>query len=263
MKQKNDHIKLLKKRSEQPRWKKALRFLFRLTLLAAIFLLISHAETYFRINEIEVKGAGEISAEEIIFAGQVSKGKSIIFLREEKIAERIKNEFPVVKSVEINRILPDKISLVIDERSPVGFIITADGFWLMDSNTVPFAYQSEKPDGYPLIKGIEGKLVIPGFPLDCQVRRKTLSNFFSAWSEKRIFEIEKLDITESYNLVVYTAEELEIWLGDSRKMENKLELVELSMPYLAENSKVRLDVRSGNRLVLSSSVMTDQKGVDP
>ncbi len=263
MKRKNDHIKPVKKRSEQPRWKKAFRFLFRLALLAAIITLISHGETYFRINKIEVKGAGEISATEIISAGQISKGKSIIFLREELIAERIQYKYPVVKSVEINRILPDKISVIIDERRPVGTIITADGFWLMDSDTVPFAYQSEPSERHPLITGIEGKLVIPGFPLDCQVKSKTLSNFFTAWSDERMFEIEKLDMTDSYNLVVHTAEDLEIWFGDSKKMKNKLELVELSMPYLADDSKARLDVRSGNRLVLSSTVMTDQKGVEP
>ena len=263
MKRKNDHIKLLEKRSEQPGWKKALRFLLRLAMVAVILLLIRQGETFFRINEIEVRGAGELTAAEIISAGKVSRGMSIILLREERIAEKIQHKYPRVKSVEINRILPDKVTIIIDERRPVGSIITADGFWLMDSNTIPFTYTAEPADGYPLISGIEGELVMPGFPLGCPVKRGTLSNFFAAWVGESRLEIEKIDMTDSYNLVVYTEGGLEIWFGDGKRMEHKLDLVELSMPHIALDSKTRLDVRSGNRLVLSSAAVIDQKGVDP
>ncbi len=263
MKRKNDHLKLVKKSSERPRWKNALRFLIRLTVIVLIMLLLKQGETFFRVNEIEVQGAGELTAAEIISAGQVRKGSSIILLQEDKIAERIQYEHPWVKNIEISRILPDRIIITIEVRRSVGCIKTAGGFWLMDSNTIPFAHMAEPVGEYPLIIGLEEEHIIQGVPLDCRERREALSNFFAAWRNERMFEIEKIDMTDSYNLIAVTDDKMEIWFGDGKNMEHKLDLVEKSMAYITADSETRLDVRSGNRLVLSRTAGTGQKEVDP
>ncbi len=263
MKRKNDHLKLVNKNSERPLWKKALRFLFRLTFIVVILLLLKQGETFFRINKIEVQGAGELTAAEIISAGEVRKGSSIILLQEDKIAEKIQNVHPWVKNVEITRILPDRIIIAIEVRRSVGSIRTENGFWMIDSNTIPFAYMTEPAADYPVIAGIKEELIIQGVPLDCRERREALSNFFAVWCNEKRFEIAKIDMTDSYNLVVVTGEEMEIWFGDGKNMQHKLDLVEKSLPYITVDSETRLDVRSGNRLVLSSTAGTVQKEVGP
>lgn len=263
MKQKKDHLKLIKNRKEQQGWKKALRFLFRAVLVLVILFILKQGETYFRINEIEVLGTGSLTAAEIASAGEISKGSSIILLREEKAVSAIRQEFPEVKRVEITRVLPDRITIEIEERKPVACIVTADGFWLMDSAMVPFANSAKPAGGYPLISGIDGKLVIPGVPLDCPARLTALQNFFAAWDGENGFGVEKIDMTDSYNMVVYTEDKLEIWLGDGTEMNDKLDLVELSRPHISAAPETRLDVRSGTRLVVSSNVVKDRKEVDP
>lgn len=260
---KNSHLKLVNNRRGQPGWKKAFNFLLRLAVFAVLLLLLKHGETYFRVNEVEVQGTGELTAEEVISAAQITRGMSIILLKEDDIASNIEQEYPMVRNVEVSRILPDRIMINIDERRPVAHIMTADGFWLMDSQAVPFAYRAEPEDDFPVIKGVEGELVIPGIPVDCKARREALRSFFAAWNGDSGFEIEQINMADNYNLVVLTVEGLEIWFGDGKDMADKMNLVNMSMPYINPDPEARLDVRSGNRLVVSSSAILKEEGVDP
>ncbi len=263
MKQKSDHLKLVKKRSDRPGWKKALRFICRLTLVIMLLLLLRQGESYFRVSDIRVEGSGEVPSAEIIAAAGISKGMSIFLLQEQKIAGSIQKQLPQVKNVELSRSLPDTVVLHIYERIPAGYIMTADGFWLIDRDTVCFANFPEPVEDYPLISGIDSEMVIPGAPLDCRFRREALQSFFANWKGNDWLEIEQIDLSDNYNLVVYTTEELEIWLGDGKDMERKMELVQQSIPHITADSQTRLDVRSGNRLVVSSSTAVKEKEVDP
>lgn len=263
MKQKNEHLKLVKKKKSLPGWKRALRFLFRLTLILAVLALVRHGEAYFRVAEIRVEGNLELSAAEIVSAGGIKKGMSIFLLREQQVAGRIREQYPRVKDIKIGRNLPDMVTIIVTEREPVGYVLTADGFWLIDNEAVCFAYMAEPANEYPLISGIDGGLVIPGAPLACPVREESLQAFFSNRLGVDPLHIEKLDLSDRYNLVVHTAEGLEIWLGDGKDMEQKLLLVRESIPYIDSGAEKRLDVRAGNRLVVSSSAVLDAEEVEP
>ena len=263
MKRENDHLRLVKKRTGQPGWKRGLRFICRLVIIAALILLLRQGETYFRVSDIRVEGALELSSAEIIAAAGIRKGASIFMLKEQTIAGRIQEQLPRVKKVELTRSLPDTVIVNIDERIPAGYVITADGFWLIDSDAVCFAYLAEPVEDYPYISGIDSKLVIPGAPLDCRFRREALQSFFAAWQGSGWLEIKQIDLSDNYNLIIYTAEELEIWLGEGKDMEYKLALVQQSIPHITVEAGTRLDVRSGNRLVVSSSAVEKEKEVEP
>lgn len=265
MKGKNDHLKLVNNKNEnQSGLKRALRFFGKLIIVVVVVLLLKEGEQFFRINSISMEGSLEVSVAELAAAGDINRGKSIFLLDEDKIAEKIKNEHPSVRSVRIERTLPDQILIKIDQREPAAYIVTADGYWLVDFNVVPYKNIAEPDDEYLEIAGISGELVVPGVPLTCSSRREILKEFLSTWQGRDLFEIDKLDMSESYNLVVYTADNLEIWFGNAKDMHQKMELLGSSMPYIsAELEGTRLDVRSGKRLVLSSAAVIEEREVDP
>ena len=265
MKGKSDQLKLVKnKNSAQPGWKRAFRFLCRLVIVVVIILLLKEGEQFFRINSITVEGSMELSAAELAEAGGINKGRSIFLLNEDKIIENIKDEFPSVRSVKISRTLPDQVSVSIEQRKPAAYIVTADGYWLIDSGAVPYENIAEPDEDYPQITGISGELVVPGIALNCTLRREILQEFFSTWHKKDRFQIEKLDLSENYNLIAYTADNLEIWLGNAKNMQQKMELVELTLPHISDDLEgARIDVRSGKRLVVSSAAVLEKREVDP
>ncbi len=263
MAKKSDYLQVVQQNGQLPRWKRALRFLIRLTFLTALVFLLKYGETFFRVGEIIVTGAGEITAETILKAGGLKPGMSIIFLQEAKIAESIVRQYPEIKSVEIERKLPDTLLVSVTERIQAAYLLTADGYWLIDKEAVCFGYVSNPVADYPVISGIEGDLVAPGEQLRCQARRETLRSFFRNWSGSEMLEIGSMDFTDSYNLVIKSAEGLEIWLGDGKDMDYKLLLVRETIPHIGDATQARLDVRSGKRLVVSGSSLIGESEVGP
>lgn len=264
MKKKTDHLKLVKEKPQpKKRGKKVFRYMLYLLLFIALIFLIREGETYFRIKDIIVTGNNDISSGEIIQAGGLRRDSSIIMLRESTIAEKIISEYPQIKEVTIDRNLPDGIVVTVRERTPAGYIMTADGLWMIDREAFCFSSSGETIEDLPLIVGIEGGKVVPGFPIDCPARREMLKNFFAAGVKGDWLEIEELDLTDSYNLVVKTLDGMEIWLGGSKMLEEKLVLVRESLLHLPDDAERRLDVRSGNRLVVSKKELIEEKEVDP
>ena len=259
----SDHLQLVQQNRQLPRWKRALRLLLRLAFLTALVFLLKYGETFFRVGEITVTGAGEITAEAILKAGGLKPGISILFLQEAKIAESIVRKYPEIKSVEIERKLPDTILLNVAERVQAAYLLTADGYWLIDKEAVCFGYVSNPVADYPVISGIEGDLVAPGEPLRCRVRRETLRSFFRSWPGSELLKIESMDFSDSYNLIVNSAEGLEVWLGDGKDMDYKLLLVRETIPHIGDVTQARLDVRSGKRLVVSGSSLIVESEVGP
>ncbi|MDW7738709.1 MAG: FtsQ-type POTRA domain-containing protein [Bacillota bacterium] len=263
MKRKKDHLKLVNEKKPRAGWKKLFRFFFRLAILATIVFLLGYAETFFRVVEINVEGAEKQSAAEIITAGKIKKGMSIFLLQEKKIEDLITERYPGIKNIELIRQLPDLVTLKVVERIPAGYVMTADGYWIIDRDAVCYEYAEAPQDDYPVISGIDGLSVIPGAPLGCPERSRLLKRFFSIYSSSDLLPVRQLDVTDNYNLVVYIDDSLELWLGDGSNLEQKLYLVREAIPYIELNGQTRLDVRSGNRLVVSSSSIISEEEVEP
>lgn len=254
---------LVLKRKETPGWKKILRTLFRLTLLAGLGVLAVHGETYFTITEIRVSGESAVPPAEIISVSGAESSRNIFMLREKKAVQQIQEAYPQLETVEVTRSLPGSVLIKITERVPVATVMTADGYWLIDKNTVCFNLSEKQDQTYPRITGLDGSIGLPGLPINCPVRKKVLKDFFTLWAEREFSELKELDLSSSYNLIIYTSDQMEIWLGDGSSLTEKLMLVESSLPYLQGDGQIKLDVRSGSRLVVAGSAAIRDGEVEP
>ncbi len=264
MQRKKDHLKLVKKKKEGPVWKKITRFLVRLALILGFLFLIYQVEPFFRISEVKVQGAEEVEKDDIINAAEINRGMSIIFFRDKHIIARIQEQLPRVKQVEINRNLPDTVVIKIDERKPAAYVMADNCFWPIDVQAVCLGCSDQPAEHLPLVVGIEGEMFVPGFPIDCRDRRESLKSLFLYLSGEDALDIKKIEMAESYNLVVYTVDGLEIWLGKGEDLDYKLDLIKKSIPFIDPTAEARLDVRCGKRVVVSgSAVSPKQEGVDP
>jgi len=258
---KNSNLNL--KRKEMTGWKRALRNLFRLTLLASLCFLAVQGESFFTITEIRVTGDSAVPTADIISVSGAESARNIFMLREKKAVQKIKDKYPQLETVEVTRNLPGLVVIQVTERVPVATVMTADGYFMIDKNTVCFNLSAEQDQTYPLITGLDGSIGLPGQPLGCPVRAKLLRDFFALWAEREFIALKKLDVSSSYNLIIYTADQLEIWLGDSSSLANKLLLVESSLPYLQKDGQIKIDVRSGSRLIVAGSVAIRDREVEP
>lgn len=265
MKRKQEHLKLVEKEGRVPAWKRIFRALGYLLVVLCLAYLLAYAESFFRLENVTVLGTDAVGTSAVLEAGEIEKGMSMILFREQEIAARILQDLPRVAEVEITRTLPDRVTVEVTERIPGAYVMTADGFWLIATDTVCLEYSSRPWGDYPLVAGVDGRDVIPGQPLACAERRKALQGFFSVFPDPAPFKVEKINLASSYNLVLHTACGREIWLGEAEEIIYKLHLVEKSIPYIDPAAEARLDVRCGKRLVVSGSalVKNPEKEVDP
>jgi len=151
------------------------RFPFRFFFLSFLFISLSSGAVYFvfftdflKIKEINVRNNKEIPSEEIKNAikDKIYLSGNILFADIKGAVEEIQDNFPKVKNVSINRILPDKISIQISERKPIATVFLDNDFYLIDKDGV--VYEKTKwgitpeilPNGVEITSEIAGKLAM-------------------------------------------------------------------------------------------------------
>jgi len=95
-------------------------------------LLASHLE----LNTIEVRGFQRTDQEQIMEAAAVPLKTPVFQLDLKEIAERVET-LPWVRSCEVRRVLPDKLSVRVIERQPVALIRMVNLYYV-DEDGTPF-----------------------------------------------------------------------------------------------------------------------------
>jgi len=105
----------------------------------------------FNIKEIEVAGAGFLTAEQIIAQSRVTNGDCIFMLRSGPIRERIL-AMPHVKNCRVDRVFPDRLVIEIEERVAMATLLVNNRLYEIDrSCTVLRELAPEEPHTGPFI----------------------------------------------------------------------------------------------------------------
>jgi cell division protein FtsQ len=113
-------------------------------------LLASHLE----LNTIEVRGFQRTDQEQIMEAAAVPLKTPVFQLDLKEIAERVET-LPWVRSCEVRRVLPDKLSVRVIERQPVALIRMVNLYYV-DEDGTPFKEPAPgEPLDYPILTGWE------------------------------------------------------------------------------------------------------------
>lgn len=100
------------------RSRKKLIILFSILLIVVVIIIL--ISTLFNLKEIEVRYVNgmtaELSTEDIASNVAKYKGKNLLFLSEKSVTESVKATTPYIKTVELERIFPNKIIIYVSGR---------------------------------------------------------------------------------------------------------------------------------------------------
>ena len=99
-------------------------FLVAVFIISSVFVLGYRyliTTPYLRINAIEVQGCRQLSAQQVIRLSGVHVGQNLLAVNLKKIRKRIEIN-PWVEGVIINRVIPDKLVIEIEEKNPVALV---------------------------------------------------------------------------------------------------------------------------------------------
>ena len=259
---KSERLQLATEEKRKQPCQRFLNLVLKFVVLAGLVFALKYGYAYFKVAEIKVTGAVGVKKEALLESCGLRQGRSIFLLNEKKIAQCIMADYPQIKAVKIEKTLPDQVVLSVTERTLLAYVKAAAGFWLIDQETVCFAFSEQAEAGWPVVSGVDEEFLMPGEPLRCPLRRATLLSLFASWQGPEAVAIASMDFSDPYNLVLYTKEGFQVWLGDERQMETKLLLIKESIRLIDEGAAGRLDVRSGRRLVFSESAKLTKKEED-
>lgn len=136
--------------------KKRVRLVAIITLLIiSIFFILYTRTSFFHISAIEVSGNEKIADDKLILASGIIIGENI-FKINLKMAEENILQHPYIKDVDINRKLPDKIEIIVEERKEIAIIDYAGSYIYVDEEGIILNILSEKNNSQIVeINGIE------------------------------------------------------------------------------------------------------------
>ena len=117
------------------RGKIKLRIRMILVFLVVVFLGVAIGMLFtpaFNVQEVWCEGNERIPQEDIIETAQIVIGKNILLQSVSNIRKRIE-KIPMVETVSVKRVIPDKFRIIIKERVPAAYMYFGDGLAVIDT----------------------------------------------------------------------------------------------------------------------------------
>ncbi len=159
-------------------------------LLVAAAIVVGCA-VFFRVDRIEVEGAADYTAEQVITAAGVERGDNLFLINKIQVARQILGRLPYVDEVSISRRLPDTLVITVGECVPMAVIQGEGAWWILDERTKLL----ERTDfsgagGYPVVTGLT--MVAPGVgmrlsvPEEQSMKLRSFQALLSALRERKM-----------------------------------------------------------------------------
>jgi cell division protein FtsQ len=207
----------------------------------------------YAIHSVEVSSDGELGREVVLRAAQIDEGSNIFSINLSAVEDRLR-ALPQVEEVNVQRVLPDKLMIVIQERRPIAWIASADanksGFnydtaYLLDRRGIALKPKGSAPEymALPIIIGVDLSNVTVGQPIDREPVKAALELIRDCPEVLQSrFQIATIDISKEYSLVVTDKQRSVVMFGPE-DLIGQLRRLAMLISYCERTSK---DLQSAN-----------------
>jgi cell division protein FtsQ len=212
-------------------------------ILNALFF----ANADYTVRTIEVTSDGNLTREAILRATYVAEGRNIFSISLPKVQEELAS-LPQVEESRIQRILPNKLVISVQERRPVAWVVPPDtnvasfnfeNAYLVDRRGILLRTKSLAPEylGLPLIIGVDISNCQAGQPLE-QDDVKAALDLIRASAEvlQGRFQIQSIDVSKGYCLTVTDRQHASVTFGTD-EIETQLHRLGAVLSYCDKNSR--------------------------
>lgn len=121
-------------------------------LLASGAVWVLYGSSWLRTEQVRITGLDVLTPAEVEAAAAVPIGAPLISVDTDAIADRLRQKFPRIDSVEVVRSWPHGIGLEVTERKPVLLVKKGAKFIEVDAKGVHFATVDKSPGRVPLLE---------------------------------------------------------------------------------------------------------------
>ena len=193
------------------------------TVFAALSLTV-----LFHIAEISVEGENYYTEERIIEATGIQLDDNMFRINMKKIEDRLIKELPRIKSINIRRVLMDKIVIDIVEADPVAVVYADNNYLILDADSKVLESTPVLPLDLILLTGAQVSRYEIGSVIEFEdtdiadIIKRTMTALDDAGLLKKSAE---LNLEKKYNICLRYGEFITCELGDTEKLDKKMQMI--------------------------------------
>ncbi len=262
-KKKNVGFERLKRKNTARLFRQRILYTLLIILLLAVFA-VGMVAIFFRVHAITVKGNKFYNDSDIISASGIEKDMNIYLIDDNSVVTSILSHFPYVRTVKVEREIPNGITLSLNCDDPNYYTEIAGEFFVLSRDLrvmQRFENKDELLSAHPDIKRLTGGTVsraISGSELEFvnSAYSKQGKELLAVLEASEIFPgVSSIDFSDRFNVHVTYEGRLKANIGNSDEIELKLRFMNEIIKDLGE-ARGTIDIKD----VEAAYVLLDSAG---
>lgn len=221
--------------------------MFAVAIVAAIFVM----SVFFRVSDIQVKGNVHYTAEEIIRASAIEEGDNLFFFDRFAAIGRAFSKLPYIETVTVERSLPNKVVITVEESTALAYLELGDEQWTLDHGckVLGKAIDSELQFLIPVV-GIHPGTLLIGEQMQTEDQDRELVDFvaevLSQIEERGLYsEVSRVNFANPRSPEFSYGNKYTVVLGSRNNLEHKFGMFVTVLGKLKEGDVGVIDVSDG------------------
>ena len=210
-------------------YKHALTTAFILVLITAVFCTLVY-NMFFVIKDIGAEGSEIYSSDTLTEVSGIEAGTTLYSFKAADAEEEIIFRCPYIKSAEISRTLPNKVTITVEDDSAYYITKIWDHYVVLSSGLKVLDIQSEKADAAlielvlpPVSYSVGGRVIEFEDPRDERFIRSILDEVANS-SLGTAGMVDKIDLSNEYAISIQSAGKYLMQIGDETNCDLKLRM---------------------------------------
>ncbi len=201
------------------------------SILIAVMLIVFGVlslTVLFHIAQIEVEGENYYSEQRIISATGIQLQDNMFRTNMAKIEQRLTKELPRIKSVNIRRVLMNKIVIEVVEAEPVGVVPIGGDYVVLDADSKVLEVTAVQPLDLVLLSGCAVSQYEPGSTavFENVESAELIASVMLALDRYGLLEdTVELNVEKRYDIYFCYGQFFTCELGDTEKLDSKLQMI--------------------------------------
>ncbi len=217
---------------------------------------------FFNIKKIEIRGVTLYGDEQILVIGGVQNGQNLIRLDTGAVEDRLESALVYIDEAKVEQKFPSTLVITCTEAEKAVDIEDRGSYYVISSSGRVLEQKNPAPTGrIPVIKGFELKSKELGEELESVDSLKTdiLSQLLESIMNLGFNKINYIDMTDRSDIRIMYDDRIEIKLGSSVDIEQKLTAMKLVLEQLSDDYEGTFIYNSANSGV---SAIPKERGVE-
>ena len=222
--------------------------MFFLVIVSVIFVM----SVFLRVSDIQVEGNVHYTDAEIIQAIDIEEGDTLFFFDRFAALSRVFAKLPYVREVTVERSLPNKVIITVEESQALAYIVLGEEKWTIDQDCKVLGKATEEElAGLIPIEGVSPGTLMIGEMLTTSDGNTEIVSYIAEvlyqLEERGLYtQVGRIDFSDPKNVEFAYADKVTVKIGNSSKVEYKFGMLVSVLGQLLVGDVGVIDVSSAS-----------------